>query len=80
MRITWEKIFQHERTIYSHDIRNEMQNKTKVSIPNPEYTEGVQSKHRQRVEMLNLHSDLLSEAREANRVMLTQAAEDGNDL
>jgi hypothetical protein len=34
MRNTWEKITHHVGTIYGHDISNELQNKTKVTIPN----------------------------------------------
>ena len=37
--------------------------KTNAYIPNPEYTEDVQSKHKQRVELLNLYSARLSKAR-----------------
>ena len=77
--MTWENIVHNVGTIYGHDIRNGMQNKTKVSIPKPDYTEDVQSKHKQRVEVLSLQSVRISEAREANRVMLNQAVEDGND-
>ena len=46
----------------------------------PEYTEDVQSKNKHRVELLNLQSARLSEAREVNRVILTQAMEDGGEL
>ena len=78
MRTTWEKIVHHFGTIYGHEISNKPHNKEKDSIPNTEYTEDVQSKHRQRVELLNLQSERLSEAIEAKRVMLTQAVKDVN--
>ena len=65
--------------IYGHDIGNEMQNKTKVSIPKPEHTEAVKSKHKQCVELLNLQSSRLSEEREAKIVMLTEVVEYRND-
>ena len=78
MRMTWEMIVHHVRTIYYHNIINELQNKTKVSIPKPKYTEYVQLKHKQRVELLNLQSARLSKEREAKRVMLNQLVEDGN--
>ena len=79
MRTTSYKIVHHVGTVYGHDIRNEVQNRTKVSIPNTEYTEDLQSKHKQRVELLNLQSARLSNAREAKRVVLNKAVKDGND-
>ena len=75
MRTTWGKIVQNVGNIYGHDIRNKLQKKMKVFIPKPEYTENVQSKHKQRMEILNLRSARLSEARESKRVMLNQAVE-----
>ena len=56
MRTTWEKIVSHVGTIYEHDTRNELQNKTKVWIPKPEYAEHAHSKHKQRMELPNLQS------------------------
>ena len=79
MRTTSYKIVHHVGTVYRHDIKNEVQNRKKVSIPNTEYTEDLQSKHKQRVELLNLQSARLSEAREVKKAMLTQVVEDGND-
>ena len=73
MWITWDKKVHHDGTIYGHDINNEMQNKTKVSIPKPEYTEYLQSKHKQCLELLHLKISSLNEASEAKIVMLTQA-------
>ena len=61
-----------------HDTSNKLQNKTKVSIPKPEYTEDSQSKYKHRVEPINLQSSRLSEAREANKGMMTQAVQEGN--
>ena len=51
----------------------------RVFIPESEYTEDVQSKHKYHVEILNLQSARISDAKEAKRVMLTQAVEYGND-
>ena len=36
MHMTGENIVHHVGTIYGHDISNELQEKTKVSIPKPE--------------------------------------------
>ena len=38
---TWEKIVHRIGTIYLQDIRNKLQNKKKLSIPDYEYTEYV---------------------------------------
>ena len=78
MRTTWENIVHHVGTVYGHYISKTLKNKIKVFIHNPEFTEDVQFKKKLNVELLNLHSARLSEAREAKRVMLTQAVEDGN--
>ena len=74
------EIFHHVGAIYGHDISNELQKKINLSIPKPEYTEDVQQKQINNVELINLQSARLSEEREAKRVMLTQAEEDWNDL
>ena len=54
MQTTSEKIVHPVSNIYGNNTSNKIQNKTRVSIPDPEYTEYVQSKHKQRVELLNL--------------------------
>ena len=79
MRITWENIVHHVGTIYRYGISSELQNKTRVSIPKHEYNAYAQSKQKQHVGIPNLQIARLSEAREANIVMLNQAVEDGND-
>ena len=61
MWMTWENIVHQVNTIYGNGISNKLKNKTKVSIPNPEYTEDVKPKQKQRVELLNLESANLSE-------------------
>jgi hypothetical protein len=45
MRNAWEKITHHVGTIYGHDISNELQNKTCVTIAEPKYTAGIIAKH-----------------------------------
>ena len=44
-----------------------MQNKTKVSIPKPEYIKDLKLKHKHLVELINLESSRLSEASEVKR-------------
>ena len=38
MRVTLEKITQHVGTIFGHEISTELGTKTRVTIPQPEYT------------------------------------------
>jgi hypothetical protein len=45
MRNTWEKITHHVGTIYGHNISNELQNKTLVTVAEPQYTAAVIAKH-----------------------------------
>ena len=71
MRKTWENIVYHVVTVYVNDIINELQNKTKVSIPKPGYTEYVHLKHKHRVELINLQIARIIESIESNKVMLT---------
>ena len=78
--MTWEKIVHHVVTIYRHDISNKLQNKTKFSIPKPKYTEDVQLKQKQLMELLSIHIARLCEVIEPKAFMLTQAVKDGNDL
>ena len=79
MRTTWQNIVHHVEIVYGHDISNGMQNKTKFSIPKPEYTKDIHSKCKHRVKLINLHSARISEAMEAKRVVMTRAVEDGNE-
>ena len=53
--------------------------KTKVTTPKLEYTEDVQSKQKQHVEILNLKSARISEAIKVKKVMMTQTVEYMND-
>ena len=73
MRTTWEKIFHHTGTFYGHDIINELQNKMKVFIPKPEYTEDLLSKHKQHVGLINLQIARLIETSKSKKVMLNQS-------
>jgi hypothetical protein len=45
MRNTWEKITHPVGMIYGHDISNELQNKTLVTITKPQYMAAVIAKH-----------------------------------
>ena len=45
MRTSWEKLVQYVGTNYGQDISNELQNKTAVTIQEPEHTEEVMQRH-----------------------------------
>ena len=48
MRTTWEKLVQYIGTNYGQDISNELSNKAKVVIPEPEYLDGILNQHADR--------------------------------
>ena len=73
MRTTWEKIVNHVRTIYGHNISNELQNKKRIKIPQPEQTHQVKYKHLKRVERLRYHHSRLIQAREVKLQFLEAA-------
>ena len=52
MRKTWENIVNHVGTIYCHDTSNDLQNKKRINIPQPEHTHQVKDKQIKRVERL----------------------------
>ena len=41
MRTLWEKLVQYVRTTYSQDISNELQNKVRVTISEPTYSQEI---------------------------------------
>ena len=45
MRITWEKIVYHVGTIHGSDISNELQNKKRVVLEEPKYSQDIKDKH-----------------------------------
>ena len=64
MRTTWEKIVNHVRKIYGHDISNESQNKKRIGIPQQEHTKQVKDKHLDTVERLRYKNSRLMQSRE----------------
>ena len=61
-RITWEKIINHVRTIYGHNISNKSQNNKWTNIPQPEHTQQVKDKHLNRFEQLrDQHSRIMQD-------------------
>ena len=44
-RMTWEKIIQYVGTQYGHNISNELQNKTTVTLQEPEYDLAIRTRH-----------------------------------
>ena len=52
MMTTWEKIVNHVRMVYGHDISNELQNKKRINILKLERTQQVKDKQLKIVERL----------------------------
>ena len=45
MSLTWENFINNVGTNYGHDISNELQNKKRIDILQPEHTQQVKDKH-----------------------------------
>ena len=78
MRNTWEKITHHVGTIYGHDISNELQNKTKVTIPKPEHSQEILDRHQDRVTRLQGQNLRLALARDTMKQSLEDQVADGD--
>ena len=63
IRTTWKKIVNHVGMIYGHDISNELQNKKRIKIPQPEHTQQVKDKNLNRFERLRNQHVRLMQAR-----------------
>ena len=79
MRTTWEKLVQYVGTTYGQDISNELQNKTTVTLLEPEHSPAVMARHAIRERMIHVGQANLQQAREAQRVIL-EAAVAANNL
>ena len=55
MRATWDNIVNHVGMIYGHNLGNELQNKKRIEILQPEHTHQVKDKHLKRVERIRDH-------------------------
>jgi hypothetical protein len=79
MRTTWEKIVHHVGTIYGQDISNELLNKKRVILSEPEYSTETLAKHALKVARNATQAARLMEAREVQRTMLQEAVNEGLD-
>ena len=79
MRTSWEKLTQYVGTTYSQDIRNELENKATVTIPEPTHTADVMARHTARELMVRAGQARIQAARRASENMLAQAVADGTD-
>jgi len=48
MRTSWEKLCQYVGTEFGQDIANELQNKSEVTLPEPEHSEAIVNRHNAR--------------------------------
>jgi hypothetical protein len=80
MRNTWEKITHHVGTIYGHNISNELQNKTLVTIAEPQYTAAVIVKHALKETRRQAQGLRLNLAASAHRLALLAVVATGTDL
>ena len=76
MNTTWEKITHYAGSLYGPDITNELHNKKKMDIPQPEYTQEVKDKHQRRVELHKEKQDCLRKARKTEKLILEAQVEE----
>ena len=70
MRMSWEKLVQYVGTNYNQDICNELQNKVRVTIPEPTQSQAVLARHATREQMVRAAQLNLQQARAARRFVL----------
>jgi hypothetical protein len=80
MRNTWEKITHHVGTIYGHDISNELQNKTPVTIAQPQYSAAIIAKHALKETRRQSQGLRLNLAASAQRLALLAEVAAGTDI
>jgi hypothetical protein len=80
MRNTWEKITHHVGTIYGHNISNELQNKTLVTIAEPQYTAAIIAKHALKETRRQAQGLRLNLAASAQRLALLAVVATGTDI
>jgi hypothetical protein len=79
MNTSWEKLVQHVGTNYGQDISNELQNKVRLTIPEPTYSAAIMTKHAQREALIRQGQANLLAAREQRRIQLKAAVSAGQD-
>ena len=79
MRTSWEKLTQHVGATYGQDIRNELDNKATVTVPEPTHTPEVLNRHKARETMVRTGHTNLQAARRKQETALEKAVADGKD-
>ena len=78
MITSWEKLVRYVGTSYGHDISNELQNKTAVVLPEPEYKLAILTRHGARETMVRDGQANLRAARELQRASMQTMMGAGN--
>ena len=79
MRTTWEKLTQCVGATHGQDIRNELENKATVNIPEPTHADDVMNRHTARELMVRTGQANIQAARRTQEAMLEQAVAAGTD-
>ena len=79
MRTTWEKLTQYVGTTYGQDISNELQNKTTVVLPEPEYEQATIDRHTARTAVVRSGEARILAAREQQQTILEAAVAAATD-
>ena len=79
MRTSWEKLIQYVGTTYGQDIRNELHNKTTVTLTEPVHSAAVMTRHTTREQMIRAGQTNLQQAQRAQQFILEAAVAAGVD-
>jgi hypothetical protein len=80
LRTTWEKIITYAGTNYGQDICNELRNKKKLIISQPQYSQDILDLHQERVKIQRTLKQRVSVVKEKQRKLLAKQAEDEDNL
>ena len=79
MRTSWEKVVQYVGAHYGQDISNELQNKIRVTLPEPTHSNDVLTRHATREALIRTGQHNIRRARLIQQTMLEAAVTAGTD-
>lgn len=79
LRTSWEKLTQYVGTTFGQDIRNELENKVNITIPEPTHTAAVLARHNAREIVVRTGQANLQAARRVQEAILQATVDAGTD-
>ena len=80
MRVTWEKLVYHAGTKFQSDVSNELQNKNEVNIPDPEYSQEILDRHKNKEALHAMQMQRLQDACKQQKAALEAIVADPTQL